>query len=90
MIRGNDPICTVSARGMGFESRDKMEIIMTSKFLIAAAVAAALATPAFAQGREEFETQAPAQVHQQIFEGRNAAVIQAPIAGPDRAEVLGN
>jgi uncharacterized protein YdeI (BOF family) len=66
-----------------------MEIIMTSKFLIAAAVAAALATPAFAQGREEFETQAPA-THQQIFEGRNAAVIQAPIAGPDRAEVLGN
>jgi hypothetical protein len=68
-----------------------MEIIMTSKFLIAAAVAAVLATPAFAQGREEFETQAPVQVtHQQIFEGRNAAVIQAPITGTDRAEVLGN
>lgn len=64
---------------------------MTSKMLIAAAVATVLATPAFAQGREEFETRAPTQVtHQQIFEGRNAAVLQAPIPGSDRAEVLGN
>jgi hypothetical protein len=70
---------------------------MTSKILIAAAVAAALATPAFAQGltpyynsgREEFQepiynAQAPAQIkHQRVFEGRNAAVIrdQEPTVG---------
>ena len=70
---------------------------MTSKMLVAAAVATALATPAFAQGlvpyynsnREEFqepayETQAPAHFkHHRIVEGRNAAVIrdQAPTLG---------
>lgn len=68
-----------------------------TKMLIAAAVATALVTPAFAQslvpyynsGREEFQepaynVQAPAHFkHQRIVEGRNAAVIreQAPSFG---------
>jgi hypothetical protein len=49
MNRGNDPISVMSVRGMGLDGRNEMEIVMT-KMLIAAAVATALVTPAFAQG----------------------------------------
>jgi hypothetical protein len=96
--RGNHPIFLALTRGIGLENlkvkpKTDGEIAMTSKTksALAAALIAAFATPALAQGAAPLYYGDQAKQSRTVIEGRNAGTINATSTGRDSVvQTLGN